>query len=296
MEQHLQRAGQLAKAAMPSRRAFLRSAALAALAGATTGLYSCKVEPRWVDWNARNMHFPELPERLRGRLLMQVSDFHVGPRVETDYVRDTLLRARDHDPDWVVFTGDFVTWRGDWVLSELERALDGTVRGRHGTFAVLGNHDYGRRWDDHGIARAIEALLVRQGIQVLRNRWVASNGMIFAGVEDYWSRRHNLWQALAGRPEGPTVMLTHNPDMVNRSGWGNFRGWVVSGHTHGGQVRLPLLGTPILPVRDRRFSSGLVELDQRRHLYINRGLGHSYQIRLAVRPEVTLFALGQTPA
>lgn len=288
----LQAAGRL----MPSRRAFLRMAAVGAAAGVTSGLYAFQVEPRWVHWNEQTMHFPELPERLRGRLLLQVSDLHVGPRVETEFVRNTLLRAADYDPDWVVLTGDLVTWRGDWVLSELERVLEGTVRGRHGTFAVLGNHDYGRRWNDMGIAGLIEEVLARQGIQLLRNRWVAANGMVFAGVEDFWSSRQNLWQALAGKPEGPTVLLCHNPDSVNEPGWERVRGWILSGHTHGGQVNLPILGTPILPVRDRRFHSGHVELAGHQHLYINPGLGYGIPIRFRVRPEVTLFTLGQTPA
>lgn len=86
-------------------------------------------------------------------------------------------------------------------------------------------------------------------------------------------------------------MLAHNPDIVDLPQWTTFRGWVLSGHTHGGQCRLPLLGAPVVPVRNRRYTAGHVQIAQGRDLYVNSGLGYKRRLRFGVRPEVTVFTL-----
>lgn len=86
-------------------------------------------------------------------------------------------------------------------------------------------------------------------------------------------------------------MLSHNPDTVDRSGWGGYQGWVLSGHTHGGQCKPPFLPPPLLPVDNRRYTCGEFALGDGRHLYISRGVGHLLQVRINARPEVTLFEL-----
>lgn len=88
-------------------------------------------------------------------------------------------------------------------------------------------------------------------------------------------------------------MLCHNPDACDLPVWNGFSGWILAGHTHGGQVRPPFLPAPILPVKNRKYDQGKIELDQGRTLYINRALGHLIPIRFNVRPEITLFTLTQ---
>jgi len=89
----------------------------------------------------------------------------------------------------------------------------------------------------------------------------------------------------------PNIVLCHNPDVIDEPIWNNYQGWVLSGHTHGGQCKLPFLPPPILPVKNKRYSSGKIPLEDGRTLYINRVLGHLWQLRFNVRPEVTLFKL-----
>jgi predicted MPP superfamily phosphohydrolase len=95
-------------------------------------------------------------------------------------------------------------------------------------------------------------------------------------------------------PGEPTVVLAHNPDVQDLPIWDGVRGWVLAGHTHGGQVKPPFLPPPVLPVRNKRYTSGVFAVGPGRTLYINRGLGFLIQVRFGVRPELTLFTL--TPA
>ncbi len=87
------------------------------------------------------------------------------------------------------------------------------------------------------------------------------------------------------------IVLSHNPDTVDLPGWGNYEGWILSGHAHGGQCKPPFLPPPLLPVRNRRYTAGEFALDGGRRMYISRGVGHLLQVRFNVRPEVTVFEL-----
>ena len=94
----------------------------------------------------------------------------------------------------------------------------------------------------------------------------------------------------------PTVVLSHNPDVQDLPIWDGVRGWVLAGHTHGGQVKPPFLPPPILPVNNRRYTAGAFDVGPGRTMYINRGLGFLHQVRFGVRPELTLFTLARAPA
>ena len=88
------------------------------------------------------------------------------------------------------------------------------------------------------------------------------------------------------------IALSHNPDTVDLPVWGNYEGWILAGHTHGGQCKPPFLPPPVLPVKNRRYTAGEFELAGNRRLYISRGVGHAgLAVRFNVRPEVTLFEL-----
>jgi predicted MPP superfamily phosphohydrolase len=131
------------------------------------------------------------------------------------------------------------------------------------------------------------------GITVLRNEVMEIDGLAMAGIDDYWSPYAQPEKALATwTRETPTLVLNHNPDcMDERSRWNGYDGWVLSGHTHGGQCRSPFLAPPIMPVKNKRYTSGEIALEDGRRVYISRGVGFNLQARLDVRPELTLFTL-----
>jgi predicted MPP superfamily phosphohydrolase len=233
-----------------------------------------------------------LPPALHDARLLHLSDLHVGPRVSEAYQIEVLRRAAARQADLVVFTGDLVTWRGADPLAPLARVVPHLPRGRLGTFVVPGNHDYGPHWAHPEIAEQVLAFTVRAGARVLRNDRVEVSGLTLVGMDDLWSGRLDIARALAGFTAGaPAIALCHNPDACDLPGWEPFRGWILAGHTHGGQVKPPFLPAPLLPVKNRRYGRGEVGLGGGRRLYISRGIGHLLRVRFNVRPEVTEFTL-----
>jgi predicted MPP superfamily phosphohydrolase len=111
-------------------------------------------------------------------------------------------------------------------------------------------------------------------------------------MDDLWAARLNLPSMAQELASGrPSIALCHNPDGVDLPGWAGYQGWILSGHTHGGQCKPPFLPPPILPVKNRRYTAGAFDLWDGRWLYVNRGLGHLLRVRFGVRPEVTAFRL-----
>ncbi len=165
-------------------------------------------------------------------------------------------------------------------------------RARLATIGVLGNHDYGRHWQHPEIAARLIEILAPTGIEILRNQIRDVAGLQIVGFDDPWAHRFRARPILDRVDPGrPALALSHNPDTADLDGWGGFHGWILSGHTHGGQVRIPPFPPPFLPVRNRRYAAGAVALPHGRALYVNRGLGHLLPIRLGVRPEIAVFTL-----
>ena len=151
-----------------------------------------------------------------------------------------------------------------------------------------GNHDYGRRWDQPAIADALGRRLNDCGIQLLRNEIVDVHGLQLLGLDDLWANQFRIVVYDAGKP---SIALSHNPDSADDPAWHGYRGWILSGHTHGGQCTTPFGFAPILPIKNRRYSAGAFDLSAGRHLYVNRGLGYVRKVRFNTRPEVTVFRM-----
>lgn len=225
---------------------------------------------------------------------MHISDLHVGPTVSSDYLITALQRATSLRPDIVVMTGDFITHReerGEAQYAELARVLSAFPRGRLATVSVLGNHDYGPGWTTASVAERVQREAERAGIRVLRNNAVNVGGLDIIGVDDLWSNRANALAAFRERTQDSAIALCHNPDSVDRMDWRAYQGWILAGHTHGGQCKPPFLRPPMLPVENRLYTAGEIDAGGGRRLYINRGLGYLIKARFNVRPEITLFTL-----
>lgn len=273
-----------------TRRRFLLGTAGAALG---VGLYTWRIEPRWVTVVRRDMPVRNLPPELDGKTLAQVSDLHSGPRVDADYLASCLREVSELRPDIVVVTGD-VTDHGavGAHAHDIEKIFAALAPPPLGAFAVLGNHDYGTRWSDLGAGGEVAAQLTSAGVTVLRNESRVVAGLRVAGLDDFWSPNFKPEEVLPLiKADEPVVALCHNPDAVDRSVWGRFQGWVLSGHTHGGQCKPPFLPPPLLPVNNKRYTAGEFDLGDGRSLYINRGLGHTMRVRFNARPEITLHRL-----
>lgn len=278
---------------MPTRRQFLTAAlAAAAATPAAAFFYTWLIEPHWLDITHHDLPILGLPADLEGRTLAQLSDLHVGPKVDDRYIVETFQRVATLEPDFVAITGDWITYRGPAQFEQLRRVLEHMPRGRLGTVGILGNHDYGFGWRMLEVAEEVTAIAGAAGVSVLRNQSLTIAGLQFLGLDDLWGPRFGPAPLLDSRGDDPaTLVLCHNPDTADRPVWARYRGWILAGHTHGGQCKPPFLPPPLLPVENKRYTSGEFSLSGDRRLYISRGVGHLTQVRFNARPEVPIFRL-----
>lgn len=168
---------------------------------------------------------------------MQISDIHVGKRFDHRFVIESFKKAKQLAPDFVVYTGYYVsTYKDEVQYKELREVFKNSVKGKLGTAAILGNHDYGKNWSQPGVANNISELLMENNVTVLRNEQVNFSGLNIIGLDDYWG--------LNFRPEPvmntydrtkASIVISHNPDVCDLDVWNGYKGWILSGHTHGGQ-------------------------------------------------------------
>jgi uncharacterized protein len=272
-----------------TRRRFLASV-LAGCAG--VGLYTWRIEPHWVELVERDLAIANLPDALIGQVLIQISDLHVGPAVDADYLIRCLQWVSALRPALIVITGDFMTCNGDEHVEAVSQVMRYLTPGKFGCFAIMGNHDYGLDWSDSVVADELVNRLDGLGIQFLRNKCQIVGGMQIVGLEDMWGPNFQPEATLAAVDWNRAALtLCHNPDAVDLPALSVCRGWILAGHTHGGQCKPPFLPPPVLPVRNTRYTCGEFDVGDGRRLYINRGLGHLLRVRFNVRPEITAFRM-----
>lgn len=284
-----------------TRRAFMLGTLGITSSAALAALYARFVEPYWSQVVDIRMDIAHLPSALAGVTIVQISDLHVGIRADADYLREQIRVCNALRPDLVVITGDILH---EGCRRYLDRAADllGDLRARCGVYAALGNHDYfeycRRAGHQHArstyIADEVTSTLQGVGVDVLRNaaRRIRLNGaaLQIVGFEDLLSSFFLPDVAMREvDPAIPAIGLSHNPDTMVRLKHQPLD-WVLAGHTHGGQVRFPLLGAPVLPLTATRYDAGEFRVGNRR-LYVNRGLGYLMPIRFACRPEISRFTL-----
>lgn len=273
-----------------TRRRFLRlMAAMAGVAlsgGALVALADQSQEPV-VEY--LQLPIPGLGAGMDGFRLVQLSDFHLYPFTRLELIRRCVELANGLAADVIVLTGDYV-WREVEAIADLAPVLAG-LNARHGVFAIVGNHDH---WTNVG---RVVAGLRAAGLPVLQNAGVTLTqggaALHLAGLDDGWSGHPDLKAALAGAPpEAPVVLLLHEPDLADRyAGYPRFV-LQLSGHSHGGQVRLPGgHGALVLPHLGQRYDMGLYRVGPM-WLYTNRGIGCIAEpFRFNCAPEITAVTL-----
>ena len=246
----------------------------------------------------------QLPHAFDGFTIAQLSDFHYHPLFTAKAISDAVHLVNQLHPDIVVLTGDFVTVPdfGPRHQTKLEiqtqaepcAELLSQLCPKQGIFAVLGNHD------QRGQPAVVTESLRSRGIRVLRNQAapleLRGSRVWLAGVDDVLEGAADLSRALHDIPRNETtILLAHEPD---------FADYVaaypvsvqLSGHSHGGQIRLPFFGPPYLPELARKYPWGVRRIGEL-NLYTNCGLGTiKLPIRLNCPPEVTLIRLTRTSA
>jgi predicted MPP superfamily phosphohydrolase len=270
-----------------TRRAFASLPLLAVPPAA----WAAVVEPGWLEFTERECRLPNLVREVN---VVHLSDLHASRDVPNSLIEHAVDLAIQASPDMICVTGDFVTvatgFDRRWLVATLSRLAKYAP-----TYGVLGNHD-GGKWslasggfhDPLEIQRLVEA----SGVVVLGNRSVRlpDTNLRLVGVHDIWSGFIDPLEAFRGLQScEPVVLLSHNPD--SKAKLRHFR-WdlMLCGHTHGGQVVMPVLGNSPAPVLDRRYVAGLNRWGNR-WIHTSRGVGNIKGIRFNCRPEVTRLRL-----
>ena len=276
-----------------NRRKFIKNSIIAGGVTSTgLGLYTNQIEPFWLEFVERHMAIKNLPHVLEGTTLMQISDIHVGNRFDYHFIIDSFKKAQKFKPDFVAYTGDYISYESGYDFKQLVETMSHCVKGRLGTVAILGNHDYGVNWSEQNVADNVSQILNDNEIEILQNNSIELSGINFTGLDDYWGLNFNPKSVISEIDiQKANVVLCHNPDVCDLDIWSDYSSWILSGHTHGGQCKPPFLTPPMLPVKNKKYSSGEIDLLKERKLYINRALGHLWQVRFNVRPEITVFTL-----
>jgi uncharacterized protein len=280
-----------------TRRRFLAASGCAA---GGLALYAGEIARHWIEVSSRDVFLPGLPSAFDGFRIAQISDIHMDEFTEAFFVRDVVNRVNSLNPDAVFLTGDFVTaefastkfaigaaWQCAGILNEL------TCRQR---YAVLGNHDCMIGADE------VSEALTDNDILVLRNYYMplecSGSRIWLAGLADPVQGSPDpeatIPASIRNIPQEPIILLCHAPDYVDdllTLASGQAVSLMLSGHTHGGQVRLPLIGPMILPRMGRKYIKGWFRFG-RLQMHVNRGIGTvGVPFRLDCPPEISMLTL-----
>lgn len=269
-----------------------------ALAGGL--LYAREVEPYWLKVERLTLTLPRLAPPFDGYRIVQISDIHMDGWMTPERLGHVVELVNEQEPDLVAITGDFVSGSARYI-SDLSDPLR-KLRALDGAAAVLGNHDYLNDAD------AVREVLSSTGITDISNtvRTVRRNdaALHLCGVDCVmygYDRLDKVLEALGEAEPSCAVLLAHEPDFADESAASGRFDLQLSGHSHGGQVRLPFLGAPVflpplslypdVPPLARNYPSGLYKVEKM-YQYTNRGLGAmSLRLRFNCRPEVTVLTL-----
>jgi predicted MPP superfamily phosphohydrolase len=267
---------------MMTRRKFLLGGAqLLALIGVFG--YSLS-EARGLKVTEENVLLPGLPMAFQGLRVVLIADIHHGAFFPRSYVRQVVALTNSLHPDLILLLGDYAYRDRRYIPAVMEEL--GGLRPKLGTYAVQGNHDV-------RMGRELTSLsLEKNGLKELTNTGVmikrGDQAIFIAGIDDLQTGRPNLKRALEGCPEkGFAILMSHNPDVIEGIRDPRIH-LVVSGHTHGGQICLPLIGSPVVPSDyGQKYRAGLVQGPLVKG-YVTCGAGAIFPpIRIGCPPEIS---------
>jgi predicted MPP superfamily phosphohydrolase len=264
---------------------------LAAISG--TAAYATLIAPNLYEVTETQLSIPNLPERFEGFRITQLTDIHHSRIVGLGDVQHVVDLANATKPDLIVLTGDYTTSYRRYI----EPCADALARlgAPEGVWAVLGNHDH--YTDPELTTRALERkrIVVMNNLNTVLRR--GPDALHLAGIDD-WSWNGTDWKrAFNGLQPGlPLILLSHQPNVLDLEE-SQAASLILSGHTHGGQVKLPYIGAPVkYATFDLKYASGLFRRAGTQ-LYVSRGTGViGLPVRLGVRPEIAVLRLSRYKA
>lgn len=271
------------------RRQFFRLAGLGSAAVATVG-YAFKVEPAWLSVTRREMVMPRLPGDLDGLRVAMFGDIHYHPELDYKLLEELVVTVNQERPDLVAIVGDYIEHDAAIIPPMLEHL--GRIDAKHGIYAVMGNHD-GWALSGSEVSKQFQA----SGIDFLINAnseiTINQSRLAIAGTDHVWFGEPDLAAAFKGiAADVPTLALIHEPDYFDTV-VGEREGVLqLSGHSHGGQCRVPLVGyAPQTVEWGRKYLHGEFQNGGSK-LFVTRGVGTTgLRVRFACRPELVMLTL-----
>lgn len=271
-----------------TRRQFLKRLSLIAAPGLVAG-YPVFIERYVILTNFYRIAVPNLPEAFSGLRIVHLTDLHYGFLVPLALIEHVVMRANRLRPDLIVCTGDYVHEKNSTTQIDAVWPVLSQLTAPMGVYSVLGNHDH---WAD----TERSAYWLRRTGQDLRRKTVrierGGQRLRIAGAGDLWEDRQNTDELLEAVPDTECrIVLAHNPDTADEP-YSKRIDLMICGHTHGGQVDIPFIGTPVLPVRNKRYNHGIKRSPRGTRIFISRGIGWAvYPVRFNCYPEIAVLEL-----
>ena len=234
-------------------------------------------------WFLRSSHRVSIPNLKTNIRILHLTDVHI--REQCDWLDELCQALRNEQPDLIAITGDVVT-KG-WTEAAVHQFFSALPDAPLGRFAVMGNWEH---WAGADVNRW-DAISSEHNVELLQNRWVEREGLVIAGTDDWLAGTPDIEASLSGRPTNtPLLLLTHSPGYFDHLPRREID-IVLSGHSHGGQFRLPFLGALWVPKGTGERVAGWYEEDNC-HLFVSRGIGWSIApVRLWCPPEMATIRL-----
>lgn len=271
-----------------NRRKFIKISSLLGIAG-LAGSYPIFIERYIVGVNKYKIVLENLPQEFNGFTIVHLTDLHYGFLVPLSFAKKIINKIIGIPRDLIVCTGDYIHERDNTVQIDTVLPEFGRLNAPCGVLSVLGNHDH---WA--GAERTIHWLdkfnqNIRHKVKCLSR---GESRLWVVGAGDLWEDHLELDHIMDQIPENDCkIVLAHNPDTADTY-YEQKIDLFISGHTHGGQVNIPLLGTPVLPVKNKNYSFGLKQAKNGTPVFISRGIGWAiYPVRFNCFPEIAVLTL-----
>lgn len=250
--------------------------------------WSILIEPNRLIVRQETIQIDNWPKELTGLRIAVIADIHTGgPFINDQKLQQIVALTNQQTPDLIILLGDYMSpnsWHSHRVEPEVTAAALKDLRAPLGVYSILGNHDWW--YNGEKVRRAFE----QNGIHVLEDevaevKW-RDKSFWLVGLADLWTRPQHVSQTIAKVPPGSTIIaLTHNPDIFPRLP--QNVPLLLAAHTHGGQVNIPLIGTPVVPSDfGQKYTAGHV-FENGHHLFVTTGIGTSiFPVRFRVTPEI----------
>lgn len=281
-----------------TRRTFLKTTfgALLTLAGIGTGgyVYAHNIEPLLLDVTSIQIKHSLIPKSFDGVKIIQFSDTHLGFQYNLSQLKNISKKINDLNPDIVFFTGDLMDNPRRYKQIDQIVPILKKINAPLGKFCIYGNHDHG----GYG-SNLYKQIMTNANFSLLQNHSTpieATDGkrIYLLGIDDAMLGRPDFNLTQQNVPENTfNILLSHAPDLADRASQYNIH-WQLSGHSHGGQVKIPFIGALIIPPYAQKYPEGhyLIGDTNPLHLYVNRGLGTTrLPFRFMAKPELSIFTL-----